>query len=100
MRAKLVKEMFKTNRPNSTQGAHYPLNAANYFESSEGDNNDFAQGLTGDELECDVCGNKILPEKMHYGICKRCEEQGFWKDRQDKLHHGHSPEDDNKIPKY
>jgi len=95
MKAKFVHELLESNKPNSTSGSHYPLNAANYFESSEGD---FMHGMTGDELECAVCGELLSNDKLDNGICARCKDQGFWKDNQDRVHH--KGDNDDEIPTY
>jgi hypothetical protein len=85
-----------SNRANTTFGSHYPIDQINY-ESAEDDGMELPHGFTGDEIECDVCGQQVL--HLNNGLCKHCIEQGFWKDNQDRVHHGHD-DDEKNIPTY
>jgi hypothetical protein len=86
-----------SNMANTTFGAHYPIDQINY-ENSEDEH--FIEEV--DELECAVCGNKVFPVDLENGLCKKCIKQGFWKDRQDRIHHGYSRDEtkDKGIPTY
>lgn len=88
-----------SNMANTTFGSHYPIDQINY-ESSESDDI-IPKGFTGDEIECDVCGKQLQPGDLKNGLCIKCIQQGFWKDQQDKIHHGYSrDESNNNIPTY
>lgn len=81
MRAKTVNEViaepFTNNTRNQPIAGTYPLSKIQYEDVDKPDQNN----ISGEEIECDICGRPTHPGEFEGGVCKKCAEKGYWTDK-------------------